>query len=161
MKSGALVSPPNLYPPWCIPFAFPVVVNACSDHDALRSAGINSAVSFKSWLLEFSVLRELFRLLRRSIFYCHQLPMADQVSSSSARSSVSTSCFTTCTSPGKRSIQPNPPEANVGPEQAPPPDALGEEILYLSSLLRFSLWHFLCSVRFSRPRFVFAFTCFV
>ena len=46
----------------------PVMVHACSDHDALRSAGINSAVSFKSWPFQGSVLRELFRLLLPSHF---------------------------------------------------------------------------------------------
>ena len=81
-------------------------------------------------------------------------------SSSSARSSASSSCFTMCISFGKRSIPPNPPEVNVEPVQAPLPDALGEVILYLSSLCRFPLWRFLCSVRFSRPRFGFVFTCF-
>ena len=51
---------------WCNPFAFFRVGTACSDHDALRSDGINSAVQFKSWPFQGSVLRELFLLSRPS-----------------------------------------------------------------------------------------------
>ena len=75
-RGYAAPAPGSTKPP-C--YAGYVMVHACNDQDALRSAGINSAVSLKSWPFELSVLRELFRLLRRSIFNCHQLPMADQV----------------------------------------------------------------------------------
>ena len=45
--------------------------------------------------------------------------------------------------PENAELPPNPPEAKVEPEQVPSPDALGEVILYLSSLCRFSLQRFL------------------
>ena len=116
-------------------------VNACSDHDALRSTGINSAVSFKSSPFQGSVLRSLFRLSRRSLFNRHQLSMVDQVLTPPPAPAPVPAALPPA--PENAELPPNPPEANVEPEQAPSPDALGEVILYLSSLCRFLLWRFL------------------
>ena len=51
---------------WCNPFALSRVGIRRSDHDALRSAGINSVVSFKSSPFQGWVPRELFPLSRPS-----------------------------------------------------------------------------------------------